>query len=602
MQSRYSGRTFSLLALLALLFLPLVLTGQRAQGNVIPLKNWATPLYWQPNQAEREAAAKSTPQLQFSANAVSTSALTFVAITPCRLVDTRGAATGFNGIAPFSGPSILAGGTLTIPVQSATEATTNTAPAPCGVIPSIAQAYSVNLTVVPVAAGSVGYVSLWPAGSPQPVVATVNDVQGLIVNMAAIVPAGTPSGGISVFNDGPATTDVVIDMNGFFAAPTAGSNTAIGSGALASNTTGVGNTASGGGALRGNTTGIDNTGIGFEALLFNTTGNDNTAIGQGALFGNVTGSYNTAIGQFALTNNNGGANTATGYQALQENTTGSANTSTGFFALQNNTTGNNNTAIGAAALGSNTTGIENTALGNSALATNSSGQNNTASGATALLSNTTGIENAAFGYGALYNNIAGNNNIAIGYAAATNVSGTNSNNIHIGSSGSAGDSNTIRIGTPGTQTSFYAAGISGINVSGVAVMVDSNGQLGTVSSSRRFKEDIEDMGVASRDLMRLRPVTFRYKRPFADGSRPIQYGLIAEEVAAVYPDLVAHSADGQIETVKYQVLDSMLLNELQNEHQQIEQQAETIRVLAARLAALEQLLASKAPPLTPADR
>jgi hypothetical protein len=113
-------------------------------------------------------------------------------------------------------------------------------------------------------------------------------------------------------------------------------------------------------------------------------------------------------------------------------------------------------------------------------------------------------------------------------------------------------------------------------------MIDSNGQLGTVSSSRRFKEDIQDMGDASSGLMRLRPVTFRYKKPFADGSMPIEYGLIAEEVADVYPDLVAHSADGQIETVKYQVLDSMLLNEVQK-------QAELIRSLEERLAALEAL-------------
>jgi hypothetical protein len=116
------------------------------------------------------------------------------------------------------------------------------------------------------------------------------------------------------------------------------------------------------------------------------------------------------------------------------------------------------------------------------------------------------------------------------------------------------------------------------------VVIDSNGQLGTTSSSRRFKEDIEDMGAASRDLMRLRPVTCRYKQPFADGSKPIQYGLIAEEVAEVYPDLVAHSADGKIETVKYQVLDSMLLNELQR------QQAEICR-LEERLATLEAVLA-----------
>jgi hypothetical protein len=146
-----------------------------------------------------------------------TTALQFYPVAPCRLVDTRGAAAGFNGIAPFSGPSIAAGGTLTIPVQSAAEASANTAPAPCGTIPSTAQAYSINLTVVPHAGGEVDYVSLWPAGSPKPFVSTLNDPEGLIVANAAIVPAGNPSGGMSVFNAGPATTDVIIDINGYFA-------------------------------------------------------------------------------------------------------------------------------------------------------------------------------------------------------------------------------------------------------------------------------------------------------------------------------------------------------------------------------------------------
>ena len=149
-------------------------------------------------------------------------ALQFYPVAPCRLVDTRGAAAGFNGIAPFSGPSIPSGGAITIPVQSAAEASANTTPAPCGAIPSTAQAYWFNLTVVPKAGGAVDYVSLWPAGSNQPVVSTVDDPEGLIVSNAAIVVAGTSSGGISVYNDGPSTTDVIIDMNGYFAPPGAG--------------------------------------------------------------------------------------------------------------------------------------------------------------------------------------------------------------------------------------------------------------------------------------------------------------------------------------------------------------------------------------------
>jgi len=118
-------------------------------------------------------------------------------------------------------------------------------------------------------------------------------------------------------------------------------------------------------------------------------------------------------------------------------------------------------------------------------------------------------------------------------------------------------------------------------------MIDSNGQLGTVGSSARFKEDVHDMGEASSGLLQLRPVTFRYRQPFSDGSKPVQYGLIAEEVERVYPDLVARSADGRIESVKYQVLDAMLLNEPQKQAETNRQQAGEIRSLKERLAAIE---------------
>jgi hypothetical protein len=189
-------------------------------------------------------------------------------------------------------------------------------------------------------------------------------------------------------------------------------------------------------------------------------------------------------------------------------------------------------------------------------------------------------------------NTTGNNNIAVGYGAAEEVSEGNSNNIHIGSVGASADSHVIRIGgntalgDPATQTAFFASGIGNATVSGVPVLVNtSTGQLGVASSSRRFKEDIQDMADASDGLMRLRPVTFRYKQPFDDGAKPIQYGLIAEEVAEVYPDLVARSADGRIETVKYQLLDPMLLNEVQK------QQAE-IKSLQERMTKLEAMLES----------
>ena len=616
--SKYSSRVRSLLVLLPLVLTGQALTGQRAQETAVPLKNWAAPLYWQPNQGERGAA----PQLQFSANQVSANALTFIAITPCRLVDTRGAAAGFNGMDPFAGPSIASKGILTIPVQSPTEATANTTPAPCGVIPSIAQAYSFNLTVVPVAGGAVDYVSLWPAGSPQPFVATINDPQGAIVANAAIVPAGPTSspgyGGVSVYNDGPATTNVIIDMNGFYAAPSdLNGNTAIGLSALTSNTTGTNNTAVGSDALAVNTIGEHDTAIGAYALQSNTTGGANTAVGNEALQSNTTGSGNTAVGGLSMTTNTtGNDNAAIGQWSLENTTTGSNNTASGQAALEDNTTGSGNTATGQNALNANTTGNQNTAVGFQAMMTNNAGGSaafganamqlsidaccDAAFGTQALQNNTFGQQDTAIGGLALSNNTTGNNNIAVGFQAATSVTGANSNNIHIGSVGASGDgaaanSGVIRIGTPGTQTSFFAAGVTGVTTGlagAVNVVVDGNGQLGTISSSARFKEDINDMGDASSGLLRLRPVTFRYKQPYLDGSKPLDYGLIAEEVADVYPDLVVKNADGQVQTVQYQKLTPMLLNELQKQAEQIRQQAEQNRLQTEQIRSLEDRLAA----------
>ena len=173
----------------------------------------------------------------------------------------------------------------------------------------------------------------------------------------------------------------------------------------------------------------------------------------------------------------------------------------------------------------------------------------------------------------------------MGSNAGNAITGNSNNNIEIGNAGTASDNGAIRIGN-GNNTSFYAAGIFGINtdlMNAVTVFVDSVGQLGTINSSRRFKEDIQDMDDASSGLLRLRPVTYRYQRPYADGSKPIDYGLIAEEVAEVYPDLVVKGADGQIETVQYQKLTPMLLNEVQKDH-------EIILSLQAQVAALQKAL------------
>ncbi len=313
--------------------------------------------------------------------------------------------------------------------------------------------------------------------------------------------------------------------------------------------------------------------LGSMAALAQT---DNTATGCYALHNNTSGSYNTADGCFALDfNTTGSWNTATGVSAMQNGSTGTYNVADGYGALNNNN-GSYNSALGAYALLSNTTASGNTAVGSVALYSNTSGGSNTAIGESASEANTTGAANTSVGSQALYNNTTGSSNIAIGQDAGANITGNY--NIDIGNTGFTSDSGAIRIGTSGSETSFFAAGIDGVTVSGgVEVFINSSGQLGTVNSSLRFKEDVHDMGGASSAIFRLRPVTYRYKQPYADGSKPIDYGLIAEEVAEVYPDLVVKGPDGQIQTVQYQKLTPMLLNELQKQHRLFEQMANTIQ-------------------------
>jgi hypothetical protein len=496
----------------------------------------------------------------------------------------------------------------------------DTTPSPCGTIPSIAQAYSFNITAIPKTAGGIAFVTVWPAGSPQPGVSTINDGQGQILANAAIVPAGTPFGGVNVLNSGPATMDLTIDMNGFYAAPTdLVGDTAIGSGALVSNTSGVDNTATGFFALQQNTTGDFNVATGVNALQTNNGGSYNTATGVQALEYNTSGPWNTAVGYNSLqANTTGGSNTAVGYEALGISTTGSGSTAVGFGALEYSTAAGapaGNTAVGYVALqgSSNTsanTGTLNTAVGYQALHQNTAGSNNTAVGISALSNNTTGAYNIAIGVNA---------GINVGTGSGICAESACNYNIDIGNPGQVGDSGTIRIGDPNTpdQGPTYITGIFTETIfGGTPVVVNSNGGLAVAGSSRRYKEDIQDMGDASRGLMDLRPVTFRYKKAAEDGSKPLQYGLIAEEVEEVYPDLVVHLKDGRAHTVQYQMLPAMLLNEVQKQYQHAQQQDETIRQqqaqilqqqeqnrkLEARLAALEGLLSGKAPATATAGR
>jgi trimeric autotransporter adhesin len=292
--------------------------------------------------------------------------------------------------------------------------------------------------------------------------------------------------------------------------------------------------------------GIGNTFLGDDALIMDTTGLDNTAIGSLALFSNTTGSYNTA---------------------------------TGFQTLLNNTIGTFNTAIGRDALSSNTSGGDNTAVGVETLISNTTGNSNTAIGVVALLNNN------------------GDNNIAVGHGAGSNLT-TGDNNIDIGNTGATAESGRIRIGTRGTHTATFIAGISGVAVTGSQVVVSSNGRLGVTASSKRYKDAIKPMDKASEAVLALKPVTFRYKHDVDSEAIP-QFGLVAEEVEKVNPDLVARDKEGKPYTVRYEAVNAMLLNEFLKEYRKVEQMQKQIDALTAELQKVStQLELNKAAPET----
>jgi trimeric autotransporter adhesin len=277
-------------------------------------------------------------------------------------------------------------------------------------------------------------------------------------------------------------------------------------------------------------------------------------------------------------------NTAGGTNALQNTTGGIFNTADGFFALQSNTIGSVNTALGFEALFNSATGFNNTAAGGFALYNNTMGFSNTASGVDALFSNTTGFNNTAFGAFALFSHTTGINNTAVGVGAGGTLT-IGSNNIYLGNSGgTATESNTMRLGGVGVQAQTFIAGIFGVPVSGgSAVLINSTGQLGIQASSARYKHDIQPMGAHSRGLLQLRPVIFRYKE---DAQDERQYGLIAEEVAKVYPELVTRGVNGDVEAVRYHEVIPMLLNEVQHQQRQLATQAQELATLKAQNARL----------------
>ena len=327
------------------------------------------------------------------------------------------------------------------------------------------------------------------------------------------------------------------------------------------------------------------------AAPINPTESDfgNTAGGSSALINLINGTGNTAFGNLALyKNTNGNYNSAFGVSALEQNITGTHNTALAAHSLIANTTGSFNIGLGVSTLASNTEGSSNIAIGRDAMIANTTGGNNTSVGEWSLYNNTLGNGNTALGYHTFLNKLGGNNNLALGISAGVNLK-TGNNNVYIASAGVTNESNTIRVGSAG-HTKTIIGGIRGKTVlaDAVPVVIDSTGRLGTVVSSERFKKDIQDMKEASRNLLKLRPVIYHYKQMDENGDNRLEYGLIAEEVAKVYPDLVAYGADGKIETVQYQKLTPMLLNEVQRLNRVIEASQQNEQHLAAAFKA-EQL-------------
>jgi hypothetical protein len=302
------------------------------------------------------------------------------------------------------------------------------------------------------------------------------------------------------------------------------------------------NTAEGTNALQHLTTGAGNTAAGWYSLFTTSTGDLNTAVGAGTLVSNSTGSHNTANGALALL----------------LNTTGNFNTAVGDSALYLNTEGFGNTAIGNRALNNNNNGILNTAIGNGALGSNSNGNSNTALGTNALAANTSGLGNTALGQGAGSNVTTAGEVTCIG----NNVQGANVDD-------------TTWIGN--------VFGVTTQSGTTAPVIVSNDGQLGTVVSSERFKKDIASMNNASDAILSLRPVTFHYK---TDTKGTPQFGLIAEEVGKVNPELVLLDKEGKPYTVRYDAVNAMLLNEFLKEHRTVAEQGATIARLEKQIEAL----------------
>jgi Chaperone of endosialidase len=490
------------------------------------IRNWPAPPYWMLQKADfqKDPADGEDPGVQPAAvDAVPTVPLAFTGIMPCRIADTRG--NGFTGA--YGPPALSAGASRNFVLIGQ-----------CG-ISAAAQAVSLNITVTNTQGP--GFILIYPEGGAQPAVSTLNYVAGQTIANAAVVPLGT-GGGVTVIA-GVSGTNLIIDTNGYYS-PEGGPGGLLPVGSA--NQT-----------LRHNGTswvpnfGLTSTGTGASVNGVLNLSSSVTRLGQRFLTsaaGNLT--LGDLSGGAAMT---GDANTAVGDGALFSDTSGAANTAIGFQALNNNSTANYNTAVGYHALITASAG-DNTAVGYQALAANTGG-----------------------------------GNIALGSGAGVNLT-SGGFNMYLGNEGVGSESATIRIGSGLQHSRLFVAGVFNSGVSGLPVLISGTGQLGIAVSSARYKENIRDMGDASDRLLELRPVTFRYKGHPDD---PTQFGLVAEEVEKVLPELVFHDADGRPESVMYQELPAMLLNEIQKQKRRIEAQESEIQDLRAAVEALRETQARR---------
>jgi hypothetical protein len=469
--------------------------------------------------------------------------LLYTSISPCRVVDTRIASSG----------RLVAGLTRTFDVvgSSTDYSGQGGSSMGCG-IPGFGggapQVQAVVFNFVAVGSSGPGDLVVWPTDHAKPLASAINfassgALSGLNIANGLVIPLrqDVAGGDISVLAQ-VSNTHFVADVVGYFSSASAvqggdGSNIYLGSSA-------------------GNPANVNSKNV-----------SETTAIGVGAMGQLDDGTQNTAVGYFALTN---------------------------LFGA------NLNTALGAFAGQSLSTGDRNVAIGGSALPANVDGSSNVVIGSTALVSSTTGSGNTVVGDSAGSGLKSGSSNILIGVDAGLALSAGESGNIYIGHNGLSGESNTIRIGpATGMAGGTIIEGIAGMNATGGAeVFVTSAGRVGTITSSLRFKQDVEEMGDWSNVLMRLHPVTFHYKKEYGGDETSRQFGLIAEEVAAAEPDLVQFDEDGWPLTVRYHLVNAMLLNEVQKQHRTIAGQVEEIGALRdesarlkARIEGLESALA-----------